>query len=194
MAQVRIHKEMTIAAILGSNLDHTVALTETIQAAGLPCAGCDSAAHETLEMGLQAHGATNAQVDVLVERLNAVLAQPAAGAGEEGVSGFELTLAHAAVQRVQVLMQRKGAGSWSLRVAVIDGGCAGMSYDLSFRTDPAPTDDVFDLGVLKLFVDRGSQEFLHGTRIDYVDTLQESGFVYDNPNAGATCGCGSSFG
>ncbi len=194
MQTTTIHKEMTIAAILGSSLDHTVALIDAIQAAGLPCAGCDSAAHETLEQGMRGHGASNAQIEALVDRLNAILARPVESNDDGGVPGFELSLTHAAVERVQALMQRKGEGPWALRVAVIDGGCAGMSYDLSFRTAPAPTDDVFDLGVLQLFVDRASQEYLHGTRIDYVDTLQESGFVYDNPNAGSTCGCGSSFG
>ena len=82
--------------------------------------------------------------------------------------------------------------SYSLRVKVIGGGCAGFQYDLFFD-EYAEGDNVFECHEVKLVCDQMSFMYLMGTEIDYVEGLQGAGFKFHNPNARNTCGCGSSF-
>jgi iron-sulfur cluster assembly protein len=87
----------------------------------------------------------------------------------------------------------------NLRVQVAGGGCSGMSYKLGFDNEPAkPSDKVFELGgphsgAGKLIIDAKSFLYLSGTTLDFSDGLNGTGFVFQNPNAKRTCGCGSSF-
>ena len=81
-----------------------------------------------------------------------------------------------------------------LRVMVVGGGCSGMSYKLGFDNQPpAATDKVFEKDGIKLICDAKSLLFLAGTELDFTDGLNGTGFVFKNPNAKRTCGCGSSF-
>ena len=81
-----------------------------------------------------------------------------------------------------------------LRVMVIGGGCSGMSYKIGFdKVAPPATDKVFEKGGIKLVVDPKSFLFLSGTTLDFSDGFEGRGFVFNNPNAKKTCGCGSSF-
>ena len=84
--------------------------------------------------------------------------------------------------------------SLTLRVSVVPGGCSGYLYDLQIM-DKASKDDLnFKQEGVNIAVDKKSTEMLHGMIIDYVDTLNESGFKFNNPNAQHGCGCGKSFG
>ena len=81
-----------------------------------------------------------------------------------------------------------------LRVQVAGGGCSGMSYKLGFDNQPvAPTDKVFEKDDVKVIIDAKSYLYLSGTELDFTDGLNGQGFVFKNPNAKRTCGCGSSF-
>lgn len=81
-----------------------------------------------------------------------------------------------------------------LRVMVVGGGCSGMSYKLGFDNQPAaPTDKVFEHEGVKIVVDSKSLLFLSGMEIGFSDGLNGTGFVFNNPNAKRSCGCGSSF-
>jgi len=82
-----------------------------------------------------------------------------------------------------------------LRVMVSGGGCSGMSYKLGFeKTEPAAADKVFENPAgFKLIIDPKSYLYLSGTMLDFSDGLNGTGFVFQNPNAKRTCGCGSSF-
>jgi iron-sulfur cluster assembly protein len=82
-----------------------------------------------------------------------------------------------------------------LRVMVTGGGCSGMSYKLGFdKETPAANDKVFELApAVQLIVDAKSYLYLSGTTLDFTDGLNGTGFVFQNPNAKRTCGCGSSF-
>jgi iron-sulfur cluster assembly protein len=79
-----------------------------------------------------------------------------------------------------------------LRVGVRGGGCSGFQYQLAFDEQRA-NDVVFESHGLKLLVDRESLQFVHGSTIDYEESLQGAGFKVNNPNVVAACGCGSSF-
>jgi iron-sulfur cluster assembly protein len=81
-----------------------------------------------------------------------------------------------------------------LRVQVVGGGCSGMSYKLGFDNQPpASSDKIFEKDGVKVVVDQKSFLFLTGTELDFSDGLNGTGFVFKNPNAKRTCGCGSSF-
>ena len=80
-----------------------------------------------------------------------------------------------------------------LRVSVMPGGCSGFKYGLVIEDKNAEDDTVFELEGIKLFVDPFSAQYLSGTTIDYVTSMQGSGFTFKNPQSTGGCGCGSSF-
>lgn len=81
----------------------------------------------------------------------------------------------------------------ALRVAVVGGGCSGLSYRLAFDTPDPSNDRLFTFGDVKVAVDQRSYLVLNGLTIDFSDGLDGSGFTFSNPNASKTCGCGTSF-
>jgi iron-sulfur cluster assembly protein len=101
----------------------------------------------------------------------------------------------AAQQRIKSLLEKEGKlESHGLRLKVVGGGCSGLRYELAFDDDVCDADTTLDNGEVRLIVDEKSALYLVGTTLDFVDTLQESGFKMLNPNARSTCGCGESFG
>ncbi|HEY9186655.1 MAG TPA: iron-sulfur cluster insertion protein ErpA [Ignavibacteria bacterium] len=83
---------------------------------------------------------------------------------------------------------------FGLRVGVKGGGCSGLSYTLAFDSTPKPGDKIIESNGIKIFVDGKSHFYLSGTELDFSDGLNGRGFIFNNPNAVKTCGCGSSFG
>jgi len=106
---------------------------------------------------------------------------------------MSLELTPTAIAKVKEIMAQQDPQPRGLRVAVIGGGCSGFSYQMNFESQVSPIDKTFDFDGLKVFVDQASLMYLKGATIDYVETLQGSGFKFDNPNVRTTCGCGSSF-
>jgi iron-sulfur cluster assembly protein len=80
-----------------------------------------------------------------------------------------------------------------LRVSVQPGGCSGFKYGLLIEDEPAEDDMIVDQGGWKVFVDPFSAQYINGVTIDYVSSMQGSGFTFKNPNSTGGCGCGSSF-
>jgi len=83
--------------------------------------------------------------------------------------------------------------SESVRVAVMGGGCSGMSYSLTIETEADEDDVLITLENVSVYVDPHSAGILGETVVDYIKTLQTEGFVFNNPKANTTCGCGMSF-
>lgn len=98
-----------------------------------------------------------------------------------------------AVSKVLNMAEEQALDGHGLRVMVVGGGCSGFSYDMDFEDEERAGDWVIEQHGLKVFVDPMSFAYLDGTKIDYVETFQFSGFHFENPNATRTCGCGSSF-
>ena len=98
-----------------------------------------------------------------------------------------------AVGKVKELLSAEDKQGFGLRVAIHGGGCSGFQYGLTFENAEKPNDQVLEFGGLKVYVDAMSGMYLEGVKIDYVDSLDGSGFKIDNPNASGTCGCGHSF-
>lgn len=104
-----------------------------------------------------------------------------------------ITLTEKAVQQVKTLLDQQGKPDYGLRVGISGGGCAGLSYKFDFDEKPAEKDKVIEQNGIKVFVDSKSYLFLNGMQIDYHSDLMSSGFVFNNPNAKSSCGCGTSF-
>ena len=83
--------------------------------------------------------------------------------------------------------------TYGLRVGVKGGGCSGLSYSLGFDKEARETDKLIEKEGVRIFVDPKSLFYLSGTQLDYTDGLNGKGFVFNNPNATKSCGCGSSF-
>ncbi len=105
--------------------------------------------------------------------------------------GLELT--PLAVSKVKEIMEQQNPQPLGLRLAVVGGGCSGFSYQMNFENETNPIDKTYEFDGLKVFVDQASLMYLNGTKIDFVESLEGSGFKFDNPNVKTTCGCGSSF-
>lgn len=104
-----------------------------------------------------------------------------------------IQLTPVAVGKVQEILDMQEPKPAGLRIAVVGGGCSGFSYSMAFETTPGMLDKVYSYEGLKVFVDQASLLYLDGVEVDYVETLEGSGFKFNNPNVKNTCGCGSSF-
>jgi iron-sulfur cluster assembly protein len=106
-----------------------------------------------------------------------------------------ITVSDTARKKVVELMTDDGFNATNdyIRVGVKSGGCSGLSYDLTFDKSKAEEDKVFEDNGVKIIVDKKSFLYLVGTTLEYSGGLNGSGFVFNNPNAQRTCGCGESF-
>ncbi len=98
-------------------------------------------------------------------------------------------------QRLAAVAVQEGVdlGSAWLRVAVVPGGCSGLTYDLGWDTALGEGDEVVDLDGLRVALDLKSRLYVEGTTLDFSDGLEGKGFHFDNPQATRTCACGESF-
>jgi len=99
-----------------------------------------------------------------------------------------------AITKVKEILQQQTPSPAGLRVAVVGGGCSGFSYHMAFENQVNESSyNVYDFEGLKVLVDQKSEMYLEGVQIDYIETIEGSGFKFNNPNVKSTCGCGSSF-
>lgn len=106
-----------------------------------------------------------------------------------------IKVSETAKKRVALLMEDEGFNPATdyVRVGVKSGGCSGLSYDLKFDNALGENDKVFEDNNIKIAVDKKSFLYLAGTILEYSGGLNGKGFVFNNPNAQRTCGCGESF-
>jgi iron-sulfur cluster assembly protein len=100
-----------------------------------------------------------------------------------------------ALAKIRTALVKEGisAEQGGLRLGVQGGGCSGLSYNIGFDTQPRERDRIFQFGDVRVFVDPKSYIYLHGMTLDYQETLMQQGFLFVNPNASKSCGCGTSF-
>ena len=98
-----------------------------------------------------------------------------------------------AKEQALTLMNKDGKDGYFIRVGVKGGGCSGLMYDLTFDNEDQEGDKAFEDNGMKVVVDKKSYLYLIGTTLDYTGGLNGKGFVFVNPNAERTCGCGESF-
>ena len=104
-----------------------------------------------------------------------------------------IQLTDTAVVKVKEILGTQSPQPEGLRISVVGGGCSGFSYSMAFENSPGMLDKTYNFEGLKVFVDQASMLYLDGAEVDYVETLEGSGFKFNNPNVKSTCGCGSSF-
>lgn len=105
-----------------------------------------------------------------------------------------IELSPVAVSKVKEILAQQNPAPAGLRVAVVGGGCSGFSYHMAFENSVNDaSDNVYEFDGLKVMVDQMSEMYLDGVSIDYIETIEGSGFKFNNPNVKSTCGCGSSF-
>lgn len=120
---------------------------------------------------------------------------PVAPQTEPETQPVVLTLTPVAKTEVKRFMAAEGVAPevGGLRVSVQPGGCSGFKYGLLIEDQSAEDDLIVDQGEFRVFVDPFSAQYIQGVTIDYVSSMQGSGFTFKNPNATGGCGCGSSF-
>ena len=102
-------------------------------------------------------------------------------------------LSETAVSKVREILDTQEPKPAGLRISVVGGGCSGFSYSMAFENTPGMLDKTYKYGDLQVFVDQASMLYLDGVSVDYVESMEGSGFKFNNPNVKSTCGCGSSF-
>lgn len=104
-----------------------------------------------------------------------------------------IKISEQAAEKLKDMLAEQEIPNMFLRVGVQSGGCSGFSYGMGFDDEQQEDDQTFDIHGLKVVVDPESAKYLYGVTIDYQESAMGGGFTIDNPNAIATCGCGSSF-
>jgi iron-sulfur cluster assembly protein len=106
-----------------------------------------------------------------------------------------INITEKALEHIRTAMAKEGIApeSGGLRLGVQGGGCSGLSYNIRFDTQPRERDRIFQYGDVRVFVDPKSFVYLSGMTVEWEETLMHKGFVFQNPNAKKSCGCGSSF-
>jgi iron-sulfur cluster assembly protein len=104
-----------------------------------------------------------------------------------------MVLTDSAIKHVKSLLERQNIPDHYLRIGVAGGGCSGLSYKLGTEAQPGPGDKVLEFEGLKVLIDIKSSLYLAGMELDYSDDLMNAGFIFKNPNAKSSCGCGTSF-
>ena len=104
-----------------------------------------------------------------------------------------ISVTNDAAKYLNDLMTKDDKAGFGLKVGVKGGGCSGLQYELTFENDPDDGSKIYESSGLRIFVDLKSYFYLRGLTLDYSGGLNGKGFVFMNPNASKTCGCGSSF-
>jgi iron-sulfur cluster assembly protein len=105
-----------------------------------------------------------------------------------------LQISENAASLIRKMTEKNGMPAGGLRIAIKAGGCSGLSYTFAWEGSPREGDHVFEGAEgSKVFVDPKSYDFIQGTTLDYDTNLVSKGFMFNNPNAKSTCGCGTSF-
>ncbi|KIC71556.1 putative iron-sulfur cluster insertion protein ErpA [Candidatus Protochlamydia amoebophila] len=183
-AATEISRSMTIEDILGMFPYKAQKLSQEITNAGLHCVGCHAAVWETLEAGMMTHGKTDAQIDELVRRLNALLQEP--------VDQSSICITPRGASKFLEILADENKQGWGMRFAEEMAGCNGFEYVLDFSEKADAEDEIFSSNGIEIHVKKAMVPRLLGSEIDFVDGLRGSGFKISNPNVRSSCGCGSS--
>jgi len=106
---------------------------------------------------------------------------------------FPVTVSQEALERVKKLVAKDGREGVFLRLGVKGGGCSGLEYVIKLDTEPTKLDQAMDVDGVRVVCDTKSARFLQGSVLEFTGNLIGGGFKFANPNAGRSCGCGTSF-
>ncbi len=185
-----ITKDMT----MGETIEKYPFASEVMLSYGLHCVGCHVNPYESLENGALGHGMSEEEISSMLQELNDLVKAHTQQPQEKkmDIAHAMLTITEFAARKISEIMKQQQKEGYGLRVEVVRGGCAGYTYSMDFEKKPSDEDLIFEENGLRMFVAPKSMEFLSGTQIDYVESLQGSGIKLNNPNVKSSCGCGKS--
>ena len=105
-----------------------------------------------------------------------------------------VTLTEKAADKVKTLLKKENKEDYGLRVGILPGGCSGYMYDIGLEKSAKENDTVIEDKGVRIFINPESIAFMKGSTVDYIESLQNSGFKINNPNVKTSCGCGHSVG
>lgn len=184
MQEAQMQQKITADMTIGEVVRLYPQGIEIMLSYGLHCVGCGANTMETLYEGSAGHGMPDDVFEEMLTALNAAVID---------MGGKTLVITEKAGLKIKELLKKNGKENYGLRIQVIQGGCAGKEYKFSFEESAKQGDEVLADHDVKVFVDTESAHYLKGSVVDYIETLQESGFRVSNPNASSGCGCGKSF-
>lgn len=186
MAQLVITRQTTIGELIGNYPEAASVMLE----AGLHCVGCHVSPNETIGAGCDGHGMTDEDTNALIAKLNQFCAELENKRPQTAVS---VTIP--AANKIRELMEKQGKSDHSLRVLALPGGCAGYTYSMRFEPPASigQSDTRFESNGVNIVLDSSAAQMLRGCSIEWQESLEGSKFVFNNPNAKSTCGCGKSF-
>jgi len=104
-----------------------------------------------------------------------------------------INISEKAVDKIRDILVSEEKNAGFIRIGIKGGGCSGFTYVLDIEENKSESDQVLDFSGVQVLIDNKSMIYLAGTELDFTDGLNGSGFVFNNPNAQRTCGCGNSF-
>ena len=113
---------------------------------------------------------------------------------EQQTKEIVVSLTEKAANKVKALLEKENKQGYGLRVGILPGGCSGYTYDIGLEKTSKENDIVIEDKGVKIFINPESATFMKGSTVDYIETLQNSGFKINNPNVRTSCGCGHSVG
>ena len=164
-----VTKDMTIGDILKNHPE----AVEIMLSYGLHCVGCQVQFWETLEGGCLGHGFDEKKINDLVKDINAAIT--------EVPEGKEFYATPMAAEKLKEMAEKENKPA-VLRINVVAGGCAGFKYDLDFDEEKQSDIRIESQGII-FVMNKESEKLAKGAKIDYLDTLNESGFRISNPNS-----------
>lgn len=188
--------KITRDTTIGEIVEKYPQVVETLMGFGVHCVGCHVSPFESLESGFRGHGIDDAVIEEAVKKLNEIIKQNATykEQTEEEITAenAKIIITDKAAEKIKVLIAQEKKKA--LRISVVPGGCSGYEYGMELDDNARENDIVLKENGITLFIDKASIHKLNGSRVNYIESLQQSGFKIDNPNAKSSCGCGNSFG
>lgn len=191
-----ITKKMLLTDVLDKYPD----TADVMQRYGLKCFGCNSNTLESIEEGALEHGMDDEKMEKMLTEMNQMIEKEPEKKEElkiinnNPIANASVTLTPKAASVIKKLLESQNKSKYGLRFGIARGGCSGYQYLMDFEENPKKEDTVLEREGVKIFIDGKSLEKLNGCSIDYFESLQNSGFKIENPNAEHNCGCGKSFG
>lgn len=206
---------ITTDTLIGDIVEHYPEAIDTLLSYGVHCLGCHVSPYESIGDGFRGHGMEETEIMEAIGKLNEVVLKQRQAAGEKSKTGNGLggsgnglfstgnntitgtvtgtiTITDAAAAKIKSALTQNNKKA--LRISVKRGGCSGYTYAMEVDDHSTENDLVVQDKGVQLFIDQASIAKLDGALVDYVDTLQASGFKISNPQANKNCGCGKSFG
>ncbi len=192
-AAIKTIHAITSSTTIAEAIEQHPEIADTLMEAGVGCAGCGASYMETIEEGLKGHGMTGEEVNAVVKKLNDAIKNNDSRKNNSEKDGQPLIVTEKAAEKLKQIIKEQKKEDHGLRVVVMPGGCSGFMYGFEFEKEKQEGDTILEVKGAKFFVDKQSLEMLHGSTVDYIESLQGAGFKITNPNATKTCGCGKSF-